>query len=232
MALSEKTLYSLGRRCVYIFNRRKAKKEIPAKRYPYYRCQNRACRGVNIRREELERLFVGFLTELQPKPEYVRLFGEIIVDVWKSKQGEVAALRGVIQRRLSELRVRKDRLVEAFVHRRAIDQATYQEQLDKLNEELTLTEIEDRDAGLDELDVQAAVNFAEYVLLNAARLWTEFSLDQKQRLQEVLFPRGVQFMEGAYRTAETSMVFFDLQKESTDKECLVAVPGIEPGFPD
>ena len=180
----------------------------------------------------LERLFVGFLTELQPKPEYVRLFGEIIVDVWKSKQGEVAALRGVIQRRLSELRVRKDRLVEAFVYRRAIDQATYQEQLDKLNEELTLTEIEDRDAGLDELDVQAAVNFAEYVLLNAARLWTEFSLDQKQRLQEVLFPRGVQFMEGAYRTAETSMVFFDLQKESTDKECLVAVPGIEPGFPD
>ena len=30
--LSEKTLYSLGRRCVYIFNRRKAKKEIPVKK--------------------------------------------------------------------------------------------------------------------------------------------------------------------------------------------------------
>ena len=32
MALSEKTLYSVGRRWVYIFNRRKAKKEIPANR--------------------------------------------------------------------------------------------------------------------------------------------------------------------------------------------------------
>ena len=30
MVLSEKTFYSVGRRCVYIFNRRKAKKEIPA----------------------------------------------------------------------------------------------------------------------------------------------------------------------------------------------------------
>ena len=30
MVFSEKKLYSLGRRCVYIFNRRKAKKEIPA----------------------------------------------------------------------------------------------------------------------------------------------------------------------------------------------------------
>ena len=29
MVLSEEKLYSLGRRCVYIFNRRKAKKEIP-----------------------------------------------------------------------------------------------------------------------------------------------------------------------------------------------------------
>ena len=29
MVLSEKTLYSVGRRCVYIFNRRKTKKEIP-----------------------------------------------------------------------------------------------------------------------------------------------------------------------------------------------------------
>ena len=30
MVLSEKTLYSVGRRWVYVFNRRKAKKEIPA----------------------------------------------------------------------------------------------------------------------------------------------------------------------------------------------------------
>ena len=39
MVLSEKTLYSVGRRCVYIFNRRKAKKEIPAKNLnrPFYR---------------------------------------------------------------------------------------------------------------------------------------------------------------------------------------------------
>ena len=31
MVLSEKTLYSLGHRCVYIFNRWKAKKEIPVR---------------------------------------------------------------------------------------------------------------------------------------------------------------------------------------------------------
>jgi hypothetical protein len=38
MVLSEKTLYSLGRRCVYIFNRRKAKKEIPDNRAKFQAC--------------------------------------------------------------------------------------------------------------------------------------------------------------------------------------------------
>ena len=42
MVLSEKTLYSLGRRCVYIFKRRKAKKEIPDKSWnPYLKASPR-----------------------------------------------------------------------------------------------------------------------------------------------------------------------------------------------
>jgi hypothetical protein len=51
---------------------------------------------------------------------------------------------------------------------------------------------------LDELDVEAVLQFAEHVLLNAARLWTEFSLEQKQRFQKVLFPQGVRFSEGKF----------------------------------
>jgi hypothetical protein len=53
-------------------------------------------------------------------------------------------------RRLGELRKRKHLLVEAFVYKRALDQQTYQEQLDKLNEGITLAEMEEQDARLDE----------------------------------------------------------------------------------
>jgi len=34
-----------------------------------------------------------------------------------------------------------------------------------------------------EVDVEAAVEYGQHVLLNAARLWVESSADQKQRLQ-------------------------------------------------
>jgi hypothetical protein len=41
-----------------------------------------------------------------------------------------------------QVRTRKDLWVEAFVYKRALDQQTYQEQLDKLNEEITLAELD------------------------------------------------------------------------------------------
>jgi len=56
------------------------------------------------------------------------------------------------------------------------------------------------------------------VILNAARLWTEYSLEQKQRLQEVLFPQGVQFLDGSFRTAVTCLIFSMLQQSEAQKE--------------
>ena len=200
--------------------------------YAYYRCQNRSCKAVNESREKIERGFVTYLQQFQAKPEYIRLFGEIIIDLWKEKREQALALHRTAQKRLSRLLECKQQLVEVFVYRREIDSATYQQQFDKLGEELAIAEIEERDARIEELDIQAAVEFGQYVLLNASRLWVEASFDQKQRLQDVLFPRGVQFKDGEYRTAETSMIFYHLESKPDKKEVLVALPGIEPGFED
>jgi site-specific DNA recombinase len=200
------------------------------KRYAYYRCQNETCGAVQVRREEMERLFVEFLSQLKPKSNYLRLFSEIILDVWKQKQAQATSARQAAQQRLSKLVLRKQRLVEAFVYERVIDQRTYQEQLDRLNEEIALAEIEERDARIDEMDVDTALGFAEFVLSNAPRLWVELPLEQKQRLQQTLFPRGVQFKNGFYGTAETSMIFFDLGGKEVKRKDLVALTGIEPVF--
>jgi hypothetical protein len=79
-------------------------------------------------------------------------------------------LHNAAQRRLNELRRRKDMLVDAFVYKHQIDHARYQEQMDKLNQDITLADIDGRDARIEEMDLQAAVSFAGFVLLNAARL--------------------------------------------------------------
>jgi hypothetical protein len=155
----------------------------------------------------LEDAFVGYLGALKPKSDVVALFREIVLDVWKSKRTDAHAARKFLERKVTDLRSKKDRLVDAFVYRQAIDAATYEEQLDKLTEDITLAEMELHDASLDELDVEGVLNFAEHVLLNTSRLWVECSLEQKQRLQSILFPKGVTYSKGAFGTTELSRIF-------------------------
>ena len=67
--------------------------------------------------------------------------------------------------------------------------------------------MEAEDARVDQPDVEAAVEFAQYGLFNAARIWSESSPEQMRCLQKLIFPAGVLLAEGADRTSTTSMIF-------------------------
>ena len=53
-----------------------------------------------------------------------------------------------------------------------------------------MARLELHDPVLEELDIEGVVDFAEVVATDAARLWIEGSLDERQRLQAVLSPRA------------------------------------------
>jgi len=91
--------------------------------------------------------------------------------------------------------------------------------------------MQERDAKLEGYEVDSVLNFAKQIILNAARLWTESTSDQKERLQKVLFPKGVTFASGVYGTAETCPFFNMIVKYGDEKTSLATLPGIEPGLP-
>ena len=98
------------------------------------------------------------------------------------------------------------------------------------DEELTLAEMELREAQAEEIEIETILDFAEMVLTNASNLWKAAPSAQKQRLQQVLFPEGVTYLEGNYRTAITCLLFSGMQINKVENSGLVALPGIEPGF--
>ena len=100
----------------------------------------------------------------------------------------------------------------------------------KLIEDLTLAEMELREAQFEEIEMEAVLEYAEMVLTNASNLWKAAPSGQKQRLQQVLFPEGVNYSEGNYRTAVTCLLFNGMQTNGVENSGLVALPGIEPGF--
>ena len=197
--------------------------------YAYYHCQDGCTR---VPKEIFEARFVELLKVLQPKPEYVALFREVVLDVLRLKQGDAQTAELAIERNLRELRSRREKLDEAFVYQRTIDSDTYNRMRTALLADIAIAEMELREANIDTLDAEEVLDFGLNVLINASNLWKTASLDDKQRYQQVLFPEGLEYSDESYRTTATCLLFNELEVSSEEKEELVALPGIEPGFED
>jgi len=195
-------------------------------KYAYYRCQNRKCPSpVNVRRQDLEDAFIGFLRQQQPDAGYLSLFNRVVLDVWNAKQADSVALIHQFESQVNELKERKKKLMDAFVYRQAINREDYEQMRTPLAEELAVAELNLGRARLDEVEVEKVLDFAENLLLDTAGVWQSCSLEQKQRLQQVLFPQGVEFADGVYRTQETSFLFKGLPSGTPINEVFGSATG-------
>ena len=202
-----------------------------SKKYPYYRCRNHLCKAVSLRRDQLDCKWGNHLKALQLRTEYLPLFREIVLDLWKSRQAETTELRRVLTEKLSRLKKHKQKLVEAFLYEQSIPQEVYKEEEHRLKEKILLTEMDLHQVKLEELDIEGILAFAEYLLSNLARLWIDLPLEQKQRLQKIVYPNGITFLDGEFGTAETSPVFNLLGEFAATESTVVAPTGVEPVFP-
>jgi len=134
------------------------------------------------------------------------------------------------KRNLEELADRKNRLVDALLDGR-IDQKTYDGRVDRLQVEIAEAESHLRDVDLENIDIEAVLNFAERLLSAPAQLWLEASLEQKQRLQQVFFPHGVTFSDGGFGTNLSGLLFSAVQPKTEVESNLASPTGFEPVLP-
>jgi site-specific DNA recombinase len=184
-------------------------------KYGYYHCPVPAgCKATRVRREILEADFVQLLGELRPEPEYFDLFRAVVLDTWQSRQKEVVDRRTALEAEVQENKRRQNRLVEAYVYEKAISEGIYQEQMLRLSEAQTLAQMGLHDAQVDEIDIEAVLAFAEHLAMRADRLWMAASLDQRQRLQKVLFPAGLPIRENRLVRTQPSLLLFNSWDET------------------
>ena len=196
--------------------------------YAYYHCQ-RQCRAVNIARSGLEGLFVEELRLLQPSASYLRLVNDRILATYQQIRSEVRQRAGEADRHVHAIQKKLDHLDDAFLFTKSIDQATYERQRDKVRQDLALAQIDRHSEQLEELDVEGLLAFAERILPRSADMWVQASLDQKQKLQTLLFPDGIELNGIRFnRTGVTASVFSYLRLENGVAEGVVSPVGIEP----
>jgi site-specific DNA recombinase len=193
-------------------------------KHAYYHCR-RGC--LSVRKAELEAEFVAHAGRLKPETALFDVFREVVLDVWKERNREAHAATVRITHRIAYLRTKKSQLVD-YLTRGTLTEATYKEAAAEVEAEIVVADIGLKEAQCEELDMEVVLNFAQDLLTNAGRLWLEFDLDRKQRLQKILFPEGLSFADGRFGTAATSFVFNDLTARFGQESGLVRPVGFEP----
>ena len=177
-------------------------------RYAYYHC--RRC-GLRVSKADLEGAFVDLLQSLQLRPEFMRLFKAVVLDVWKRREGSAREDRARRERQVAALRVKLDRIADLLADG-VMDAETYQRQRARLRERVAAAEVELSDAVTEHLDVDATLAFAERLMTDAARLWEHAAPEHRLRLQRAYFPQGLTWdPSGKIRTPVTASAFSQLR---------------------
>lgn len=176
-------------------------------RYGYYRCPRKGCRAVNVRKERLEQQFVERLESLSVRPHVFGLLGAIVRDEWGSRTGAARADQERIDSRLRDLEGRRDRLVDAFVHERAIDGQTYEQQRRRLDEQMADLENLRLAAKVPSVDLERALLAAENLVTDLPGCWNRLQWQQRPQFLRAVYPGGVTFGNGAIGTDQKSWIF-------------------------
>jgi site-specific DNA recombinase len=197
-------------------------------KYPNYRCP---VAHVNATKGKLEGDFLDLLDNLRPKPEFLKLFTEIVLDVWRNRKEAAADELKESKRREAAIIQKQDKLDQAFLFDQSIDRDSYIRQRDALRLDLLVGKVIVADDELEDAEVEAVLAFAQRAIGTASMFWLEGDLAFRLRLQNTFFPVGLTYTENGFMEPRTSFAFSYLRQLGRIGVGMASPTGLEPVSP-
>jgi len=191
------------------------------KRYGHYRCWWPGCGAGRARSAELEAAFVQRLDQVQAPAATVARVERALEALWRAQAAGAEAARAQARRHLAALQRRRERLVEAFVYEQAVDRATYDRQLERLDAEIQSAHLEppvsvDADGSLEDL-----LAFARPLLAGVSAIWRQADTPIKRRVQALVFPEGATWGNSGLGTGPEARIFRAFRLSGREKTGMV-----------
>ena len=197
-------------------------------RYAYYHCHNKDCSlKFRIRKDRLEKIFVDYLNNIKPEQNLLNLFEATVKDVYNEKLSIRLNSQKPVQDKLVELKNRKSKLIDFRIDG-TISEDDYKFKTEQLAEEIQEHEFRLREFEVHDEDLSKCLKYACKAISNIDTLWINGDLDLKQRLQRLIFPKGLMYYSNDFRTAEISSLFIKKDASLASYNNMVLPRGFEP----
>lgn len=183
-------------------------------KYAYYYCNRGNHKSPSIPKNTFETLFLELLKSIEPKPELVALFSEMVKEKWKSRYSHIAIKQKTVDDELKALYEYRKKLVEGHLKGTYSDEI-FKEQLAIIENEMLVKKTVQNEANLEKIDIDVIVNFMNTFLCNISKAWEHGNLSQRKVLLGSIFPKNIVFDYHGFRTAELGLPFKLIQEFNT-----------------
>lgn len=187
------------------------------KKYPYYRCPDSMCLEVNTRKEKIESDFFSLLESLKPSKEYLDLTTRVFTDIYNSRNSDNVTIKSNLESDIDKLAQQKKRLTNALAEG-VLDPVDYKSAVDEIESKKIVKTLELQDLKIDIIEIESVLEWSKHIIMNAANIWSESNLEQRDALQRVYFPEGLKYSKEGFEVPETGLFFKLCSKDEVFQE--------------
>ena len=199
-------------------------------RYFYYHCLNKDCAeyGKSIKKDEMEKEFLAELRKITPKQEFLDVFKETIIDLWKEKGKNFELDVEKYSNHLKALEKKRNRIFE-MREDGSYSQEQFKERLAEVDSEIATTKISLSESRIEQFDIEGAVIYATNFISDLGRQWFDLDHKLRPRFQKLVFPKLIPYSRNeGFGTAELGYIYEINRQPSGDLSDTVDQRGIEP----
>lgn len=184
-------------------------------RYYYYHCQ----RGCNTRYKAdiANSDFVQYLHSIKIKPEIIKLYSEIIKDVFSESNTEQNKRILQVDKEIS-LNTDKLNKIDNLLIEGKIDDLTHKRMTVDVNQKLKNLAAEKSQTGLMDSDYHRYLNYGFNILRDLDKYYLEADIEIKGKLLSSVFPGRLVYENGNYRTNGANNIISLLSGEIAENE--------------
>jgi site-specific DNA recombinase len=180
----------------------------------YYKCPTKGC-GCNKRAEQLHEQFISKLDDhiVNINEQNIPILRDAMREIYKAKNSANEDAKLTFESQLKEIRKKLERLEERFVNeeisREIFEKFHKKLKTEKLEIETNLHKPENRSSN-----PEKAIEVAIHLASKLNTLWDCSDYLQKQKLQNLVFPEGLQYhrKNDSLRTIRTNSVFVSISE--------------------
>jgi len=167
------------------------------KRHPYYhhRYPTDCSSAKNVKKEDMENMFMGELNEFKPKPNMFPIMKAVLLEKWEDRLKGYRKDQRAVSRELDNLQQEKANLLtEKRRNPHLYTDEDFIEQVKELKGKIKALELLQSDHQTEQDDFESVLTLALEVLKNPLQSWEELPDAQKKvRFEHFLYPGGIEY---------------------------------------